>query len=116
MSTEKNSSNIGALRVNTIIKLYMLILLAEGEKHGYELMRTLEKMIGAPVGPSQIYPYLKKLEEAGLVESKEVGSRDKKAYRLTPAGVEFVRDVLERSLTVIQTAVKVLGREKVCLP
>ncbi|MEZ0346657.1 MAG: PadR family transcriptional regulator [Infirmifilum sp.] len=116
MKDEKRLKEVGALRVNTIIKLYALILLAEGEKHGYELMRTLEKMTGMPIGPSQIYPYLKKLEEAGLVESREIGSRDKKSYRLTPEGIEFVRDVLERSLTVIQTAVKVLGRDKICLP
>ncbi|QOJ78491.1 PadR family transcriptional regulator [Infirmifilum lucidum] len=116
MPRSKNSGDVGSLRVNTVIKLYTLILLAEGEKHGYELMRLLEKMLGAQVGPSQVYPYLKKVEEAGLVESREVGSRDKKTYRLTPEGVEFVRDLLERSLSVIQTAVKVLGREKVCLP
>ncbi|MGB9708947.1 MAG: PadR family transcriptional regulator [Infirmifilum sp.] len=116
MSRKQSSSDVGALRVNTTIKLYTLILLAEGEKHGYELMRTLEKMIGAPVGPSQIYPYLRKLEEAGLVKSREVGSRDKRSYKLTREGVEFVRDVLERSLSVIQAAVKVIGREKVCLP
>jgi len=116
MAEDKGPTVAESLRVNTVIKLYTLILLAEGEKHGYELMRLLEKMLGVQVGPSQVYPYLKKLEEAGFVESREVGSRDKKAYKLTPAGIEFVRDILERSLTVIQTAVKVLGREKVCLP
>ncbi|ABL77525.1 PadR family transcriptional regulator [Thermofilum pendens] len=104
------------IRVNTVIKLYTLILLAEGEKHGYELMRTLEQMIEAPIGPSQIYPFLRNLENAGLVTSREAGSRDKKVYSLTPQGYEFLKEILEKSLNVIQTAIRVLGREKVCLP
>ncbi|NAZ24655.1 MAG: hypothetical protein GU357_02660 [Thermofilum sp.] len=104
------------IRVNTIVKLYTLILLAEGDKHGYELMRRLEQMIGVPVGPSQIYPFLKSLEKAGFLVSKEAGSRDKRVYSLTPQGLEFLKEVLENSLNVIQTAIKIIGREKVCLP
>jgi len=102
------------LKVNTVIKLYTLILLAEGPKHGYEIMKRLEEITGGSVGPSQIYPFLRQLEQAGIIEATARGPRDKKLYRLTERGVEFVRDILEGAMELIQAAVEIIGREKVC--
>lgn len=116
MTESKAENALQSIRVNTVVKLYTLMLLAEGERHGYELMKLLESMLGGPVGPSQVYPFLKRLESAGLVTSKREGGRDKKVYSLTPQGYAFVKELLERSLSALQAAVKVLGREKVCLP
>lgn len=109
-------SQLRSIRINTVVKLYTLVLLAEEERHGYELMKLLGDMLGAPIGPSQIYPFLKKLEEAGLLGSRKSGGRDKKVYYLTSQGYDFVRELLENSLSVLHTAVKILGKEKVCLP
>jgi len=116
LSTKTKAEEMKSVKVNTVVKLYTLILLAEGDRHGYELMKTLEDLLGAPVGPSQVYPFLRKLESLGLLVSKRVGSREKKVYSLTPEGREFVKELLQKSLTVLQAAVKVIGREKVCLP
>ncbi len=102
------------LRVNTVIKLYTLILLAEGPKHGYEIMKRLEEITGSSVGPSQIYPYLKQLEKAGIIRATSLGPRDKKLYALTDKGREFVRETLEGALALIQAAINIIGREKVC--
>jgi DNA-binding PadR family transcriptional regulator len=116
LSTKSKAEEMKSVKVNTVVKLYTLILLAESDRHGYELMKTLEDLLGAPVGPSQVYPFLRKLESLGLLVSKKMGSREKKVYSLTPEGREFVKELLQKSLTVLQAAVKVIGREKVCLP
>lgn len=102
------------IRVNTVIKLYTLILLAEGPKHGYEVMKKLEEITGTSVGPSQVYPFLRQLEEAGIIKTTEIGPREKKLYELTENGREFVKEVLDSSLTLIQTVIDLLGKERVC--
>ncbi len=103
------------IKVNTVIKLYTLILLYEGPKHGYQIMKRLEEMTGSSVGPSQVYPFLRQLEEGGIIESTQIGPREKKLYDLTDEGKRFVKDILEKSLKLIQTSVKVLGPERVCV-
>jgi len=103
-----------SIRVNTLIKLYILTLLYNSPKHGYEIMKYLEKALNASIGPSQVYPFLHKLEKAGLLRINEVGPREKRVYSLTSEGREFVRELLKRSLVLIKTAVEALGPEEVC--
>ncbi len=102
------------IRVNTVIKLYTLVLLYDGPKHGYELMKLLENKLETKVGPSQVYPFLKQLENEGLLHSKEFKERDKKVYSLTEEGKKFVKDLLERSIEVLQASIKAVGPNKVC--
>lgn len=103
-----------SIRINTVIKLYILVLLYSGPKHGYEIMKQLEKILGVNIGPSQVYPFLHKLKRAGLLRVSEVGAREKRVYMLTSEGKRFVKELLRRSLEVIRTAVEVLGPEEVC--
>jgi len=110
------SRKYSSIRVNTVIKLYTLILLYNGPKHGYEVMKHLEKMLGTSIGPSQVYPFLHRLRRAGLLEVSKVGPRDKRVYALTQEGREFVRELLRRSLELIKAAVDALGPEEVCPP
>ena len=51
------------------LRLYLLSLLAEAPRHGYELMQALEHRFGGTYSPSAgtIYPRLSKLEEEGLL-------------------------------------------------
>ncbi len=102
------------LKINTVIKLFTLVLLYDGPKHGYELMKFLEVKLGTRIGPSQVYPFLRQLEKHGLLRSVKVGPREKKIYELTTEGKYFVKDLLERAIEVIQTSVKALGPERVC--
>ena len=113
MSSERKSLH-DKIRVNTVIKLYTLVLLAEGPKHGYEIMKKLEEITGSSVGPSQVYPFLRQLEDAGIIKTTKIGPREKKLYELTENGKSFVEDVLESSLTLIQAAINLLGKERVC--
>lgn len=68
------------------LRLYLLALLAEQPRHGYELIQALSDRFGGVYVPSAgtIYPRLAKLEEEGLV-SKESDGR-KTTYSITDAG------------------------------
>ncbi|MFT4212475.1 MAG: PadR family transcriptional regulator [Microbacterium sp.] len=68
------------------LRLYLLNLLDEEPRHGYDLMHALTERTGGTYTPSAgtIYPRLAKLEEEGLV-SKTVDGR-KTVYAITDAG------------------------------
>jgi DNA-binding PadR family transcriptional regulator len=76
------------------LRLYLLKLLEESPRHGYEVIRLLQdRFLGVySPSPGTIYPRLARLEEEGLV-THEV-AKGKKVYRLTDAG----RAELERRM------------------
>jgi len=68
------------------LRLYLLKLLDDGPKHGYELIRLLEDRFLGLYAPSAgtIYPRLQRLEAEGLVSHTAAGGR--KTYEITEAG------------------------------
>ncbi|WP_417563009.1 PadR family transcriptional regulator [Microbacterium sp.] len=68
------------------LRLYLLSLLDEQPRHGYDLIQALSDRTGGTYTPSAgtIYPRLAKLEEEGLV-TKTVDGR-KTVYAITEAG------------------------------
>lgn len=68
------------------LRLYLLSLLDEGPRHGYDIMQALSDRTGGTYTPSAgtVYPRLAKLEEEGLV-TKTVDGR-KTVYAITDAG------------------------------
>lgn len=68
------------------LRLYLLRLLAEGPKHGYELIRLLENRFHGLYAPSAgtIYPRLARMEADGLITHTAAGGR--KVYDITDAG------------------------------
>ncbi|MBO4162758.1 MULTISPECIES: PadR family transcriptional regulator [Micromonospora] len=68
------------------LRLYLLRLLDDGPKHGYELIRLLEERFLGLYAPSAgtIYPRLQRLEADGLVTHTAAGGR--KVYEITEAG------------------------------
>lgn len=74
------------------LRLYLLSLLAEAPRHGYELMQALEERFGGTYSPSAgtIYPRLSKLEEEGLVTKAADGRRT--TYEITDAGRAELRE------------------------
>lgn len=68
------------------LRLYLLSLLDESPKHGYELIQALSDRFGGTYSPSAgtIYPRLAKLEEEGLVTKATEGR--KTVYAITDAG------------------------------
>ncbi|WP_029291310.1 PadR family transcriptional regulator [Cellulomonas sp. HZM] len=79
------------------LRLYLLALLENGPKHGYELITDLSDRFGGTYRPSAgtIYPRLSRLEEEGLVTRTD--EERKSTYALTDAGraeLELRRDEL----------------------
>ncbi|MEU9606208.1 helix-turn-helix transcriptional regulator [Streptomyces sp. NPDC048057] len=68
------------------LRLYLLKLLDESPRHGYEVIRLLEERFHGLYAPSAgtVYPRLAKLEAEGLVTHATEGGR--KVYSLTDAG------------------------------
>ncbi|WP_017596748.1 PadR family transcriptional regulator [Nocardiopsis lucentensis] len=87
------------------LRLYLLKLLDESPRHGYEIISLLrDRFLGVySPSPGTIYPRLARLEEEGLVTHTEEGGR--KVYRLTDKGRQELRersgdlDDLEREIT-----------------
>ncbi len=74
------------------LRLYLLSLLDEAPRHGYEVIRALEERFDGMYSPSAgtVYPRLSRLEEEGLVEREASGR--KAVYRITEAGRAELRD------------------------
>ncbi|WP_250297912.1 PadR family transcriptional regulator [Streptomyces sp. A 4/2] len=68
------------------LRLYLLKLLDEAPRHGYEVIRLLEERFQGLYAPSAgtVYPRLAKLEAEGLVTHASEGGR--KVYSITDAG------------------------------
>ncbi|OIJ98308.1 PadR family transcriptional regulator [Streptomyces monashensis] len=68
------------------LRLYLLKLLDEAPRHGYEVIRLLEERFQGLYAPSAgtVYPRLAKLEAEGLVRHATEGGR--KVYSITDAG------------------------------
>ncbi|MFE0581383.1 helix-turn-helix transcriptional regulator [Streptomyces sp. NPDC058874] len=68
------------------LRLYLLKLLDEAPRHGYEVIRLLEERFHGLYAPSAgtVYPRLSKLEAEGLVTYATEGGR--KVYSITEAG------------------------------
>ncbi|KUJ64396.1 PadR family transcriptional regulator [Streptomyces albus subsp. albus] len=74
------------------LRLYLLKLLDEAPRHGYEIIRLLEERFQGMYAPSAgtVYPRLAKLEAEGLVSHTTEGGR--KVYSITPAGRDELTD------------------------
>jgi DNA-binding PadR family transcriptional regulator len=68
------------------VRLAVLSLLAEGPKHGYQLIKELQERSGGLYRASAgtIYPTLAELDDEGLITSERV--EGKRVYRITPEG------------------------------
>ncbi|MDV3103735.1 PadR family transcriptional regulator [Thermococcus waiotapuensis] len=75
------------------LKLLVLKILAERPMHGYGIMVELERTYGIPhPSPGTVYPMLNSLRRAGLIEFAGEGKRDKRLYRATEKGKEYLRE------------------------
>lgn len=85
------------------LRLYLLKLLHEFPRHGYEVIRLLEERFQGLYSPSAgtVYPRLAKLAAEGLVAHTEEGGR--KVYSLTEQG--------ERELAAREDELALLERE-----
>lgn len=96
------------------LRLYLLALLEEGPKHGYDVIRDLSARFGGTYSPSAgtVYPRLAKLEEEALVRTTSDGRRT--IYSITDAGLaelERRRDELQVVEEDISASIRRLADE-----
>ena len=69
------------------LRLVLLKLIEEQERHGYDLIRALEERTGGAYAPSPgvVYPTLTLLDDMGLIEARQAEGA-KKLFGITDAG------------------------------
>ncbi len=99
------TTNMSEPNLNHTYRLYTLLLLKTGSRHGYEVIDKIKDMTGEEPSTSHIYPFLTELEENNYVKS-EKGSRGKKTYSLTEEGENFVAEQLDSFGEMLHAAIK----------
>lgn len=76
------------------IKMHILYHAANEEVFGIGLIRELKRH-GYKLGPGTLYPALARMQESGLLtcECRTVQHKQRKYYRITPAGEELLDEV-----------------------
>jgi PadR family transcriptional regulator PadR len=94
--------------VSDFSRVYIITILHEGPVHGYEIISRFKKVIGKDVSPSLVYPFLKQLEQKGLVQHtlKPVGAKKKKVFELTAMGIKFSEQLFKRFSQLISVALE----------
>ena len=70
-------------RAATAYSFYILFALAEGEKHGYAIMKEVENVSGGQftMGPGTLYTTIQRLLELGLIEETSTSSSPERRRR-----------------------------------
>lgn len=92
--------------------LHILLALADGEKHGYAVMREVESMTDGEVtmGPGTLYGAIKRLLSAGLVEETDerpdpaIDDQRRRYYRVTGFGARVLAAETARLERLVKTA------------
>lgn len=100
------------IKITNLVKFYALLLLYEGPKHGYEIIKEISAKLGVKISPGQIYPFLSKLAQQKYIIFQKAGGRDKKTYRLTESGKNFIKEQMSRFGDLIDLAIE--PRIKIC--
>jgi len=88
----------------------VLAILSEGENYGYAIIKRVSELSDGELQwtDGMLYPLLHRLERQGYVESfwgKSESGRQRKYYRLTPAGAEQL-DCHRRQWQVVDKTMK----------
>lgn len=91
---------------------YILLALADGEKHGYNIMREVLHLTNGKVrlAPGTLYGSIKRLLEGGLiVEADErpdpqIDDERRRYYRLTPFGERVAQAEAQRLASLVARA------------
>jgi DNA-binding PadR family transcriptional regulator len=75
--------------------LLILMSLAEGDKHGYAIMKDVESFAGVALGAGTLYGALARLEQRGQIEAQASDDPRRRPYRLTSAGRQALQSQLD---------------------
>jgi DNA-binding PadR family transcriptional regulator len=100
-----NAFRVGKMFADGDLRIIVLALLADGPRHGYDIIKVLEEKSSGIYSPSPgvVYPTLTYLEEVGYVSAASEGN--KKVYAITETGrahLEENRDLADMVLDGIE--------------
>ena len=88
--------------------LFILISLAEGNKHGYAIMEDIENSYDIKIGPGTLYGVISRMEKLKLIEA--IPSKDrKKPYQITSEGRQYLQEKLKEIEIVTKLGFERLG-------
>src|SRR5213595_3455622 len=92
--------------VKSFLDLFVLDLLDDGPKHGYEIMREFKTRTGARIGAGTLYPLLYELEERKLVagEWNSPNRRSRRVYKITEPGAKYKKNGFKGIDTLIRSS------------
>lgn len=86
---------------------HVLLSLADGQKHGYAIIKEVAARTGGQVelGTGTLYGIVKRLLAEGLIRESALGSTERRrAYRLTPFGRKVALAEAERLRNLVISA------------
>jgi DNA-binding PadR family transcriptional regulator len=109
---EKTDRTVESKLPLTPATFQILMALVADERHGYAIMKEVEKSSGGTVrlGPGTLYGSLKRLLEDGLVDEcgeradPEMGDERRRYYRVTKFGLAVTRAEARRMESVVRSA------------
>ena len=95
----------------TPLSLSILVSLLDGERHGYAIIKELERQTGGRLvpGAGSLYAALQRMLDEGLIEESEGGAdatadARRRYYALTPFGREVARQEMLRLAELLRLA------------
>lgn len=92
--------------------LHILLVLSEGERHGYAVKREVEQRTNGVVklGPGTLYESIQRMVERGLIDEaprkhqRPSDQSQRRYYRLTPFGERVLRAEVTRLAEIVECA------------
>jgi DNA-binding PadR family transcriptional regulator len=107
----KNSSLVSGPPLTPAV-FHILLALADGDKHGYAIMKDVENQTAGrlKLGPGTLYGTIKRLLAAGLIvelderPDPELENERRRYYRLTTLGRKLAREEHQRLMQAVKSA------------
>jgi DNA-binding PadR family transcriptional regulator len=105
-----NAFRVGKMLADGDLRIIVLALIADGPRHGYEIIKAIEEKSSGIYSPSPgvVYPTLTYLEEVGYASAESDGN--KKVYTITDAGRAHLAENRELAELVLD-GIEKLGRK-----
>jgi DNA-binding PadR family transcriptional regulator len=94
--------------IGDFFRFYMIILLYESPKTGYEIMTEISQRLGKKVSPSIVYPFLKSLERKKFISPKTMstGDRERNVNSLTGSGRAMASRLFKQFTSLVSVAIE----------
>lgn len=97
---------MGSLQNLPEAHFHILLVLADGEKHGYHMMQEVESLTSGQtkLSPGTLYGAIQRLLEQGYIEEVRSSEPRRRYYAITQDGRAAAEDEVERLRVLLQRA------------